>query len=132
MSNREFIEFIEINMKIIDEDLNKGYWEGLYFQASLIEAILKFILITNLKKQRKFSKKISKHIEELGLSNAIKNCFMMSIITKELYDKLEKYREYRNILVHKILLDYRYFNSRKMNDLGKEISKELIDIIKEM
>ena len=133
MNNEKFIESIEKNIQIINNEFEKGNWTELYFQASLIEVTLKYILILELKEREKYDSDIERYIDNLGLFNLIKNCFVLGIIGKEIHKKLEKYRKYRNNLVHKMFLSLKNLeelNIKEMNNLGKEIITNLISIIK--
>lgn len=127
-----FIKTIKGNIEIIDKDFSKGYWEGLYFQAGLIEALLKFIGIGELKKRKKHDKNIENHIENSGLYNMIKDCVTLEVVDNGLHKKLEEYRKLRNILVHKMFQDPKYLEKldlERMHELGKEILFELISIV---
>ena len=118
-----FIKMIKVNIEIIDKDFSKGYWEGLYFQAGLIEAVLKFIVIDELKKRKRYDKNIENYIENSGLRNMIKDCFTLELVDNELYKKLKEYRKLRNILVHKMFQDPKYLkklNLDKMHDWAQK------------
>ena len=132
LSIDEFVEPVKRQIDEIEKNFNSGIWQELYFQASLVEVSLEYILILESRKRRAWNENQKKKIENLRFIDKINLAFdrVNSLKSnKTLYGKLTEYRHMRNQLVHKIFYLGQLVNVKEMHNLGTEILEELLSVI---